>query len=213
MDTPPASPPTPPRKRLGKRTRVLLVILAVFALLLVGAYIRGTWADTTPRDPASPADGVVCHLYRTPDGHTPVRCAVLLDHPIDKVWKVITDYDRYGEIFPTLRSAPVKVTRGGAERVHLSGLASSVFGDWPFDIHITHEESPQNRIASWHDRGADVLVNRGSWKLTPKGEGRTLLVYSLEVEIKGYPNFLVRNILLGRQPGVVQAVIDRLKAS
>src|SRR5262249_42961400 len=110
MDTPHASPPTTPRKRLGKRTRVLLVLLAVVAPLLAGAYVPGTWADTTLRDPGSPADGVVCHLYRTPDGHTPVRCAVLLDYPIDKVWKVITDYDRYGEIFPTLRSAPVKVT-------------------------------------------------------------------------------------------------------
>ncbi len=208
----PAPAATPPR-RLRKRVLIPLIVVGIFGLLLLGAYVRGTWADTTPKDPTSSADGVVCHLYRTPDGHTPVRCAVLLDHPIDRVWKVVTDYDHYGEIFPTLATVPVKVLRVDVGGYHLSGVAHSVLGDWPFNIHINHKVTPEQRVASWNDTAGDVRLNRGSWTLTPKGPGKTLLVYSLEVEIKGYPNFLVRNVLLSRQPGVMGAVVERLKGS
>ena len=56
-----------------------------------------------------------------------------------------------------------------------------------------------------------MRVNRGSWVLTPLDGNRTLLVYSLEVKIASYPDFLINNILLSRQPGVLRAVIARLQ--
>src|SRR5262245_17386922 len=96
----PAAPAAPARRRLKKRWLIPGVILGALLVLLVWAFIRGTWADTTPRDPASPADGIITQLIKTPEGHKPVRCAVLLDHPLDEVWKAVTDYEHYGEIFP-----------------------------------------------------------------------------------------------------------------
>jgi hypothetical protein len=218
MDTPaspgqPATTPAPAAapRRLKKRWLICGSLLAIFAVLLVWAYVRGTWADTTPRDPASAADGVVCHLYRTPEGHTPTRCAVVLEYPVDQVWKVVTDYAHYHEIFPTLSSTPVKVVVDPDGRHHLTGVAGSVLGDWPFEVRIAEEKLPAKYAASWKESGGDVLLNRGSWVLTPKDGGKTLLVYSLEVELRKYPTFLVRNILISRQPGVVEAVIKRLK--
>jgi uncharacterized membrane protein len=221
VDTPPTPPaaqppaPAPPRpapaRRLRKRLLFPLILLGLAGAALLWAYVRGTWADTVPHDPKSSAEGVVCQLYRTPEGHTPVRCAAVIDRPLDDVWKVVTDYEHYGDIFPTLRSAPVAVARDPDGRYHLSGVASSVLGDWPFDIHIRHTDSPEKKAASWDGGSGDVRLNRGSFVLTPLGADRTLLVYSLEVEIASYPNFLVRNLLLSRQPGVMKALIERLK--
>jgi len=207
----PASPSPPPSRRLRKRFLFPLILLGLVGAALLWAYVRGTWADTVPHDPKSSAEGVVCQLYRTPEGHTPVRCAAVIDRSLGEVWKVVTDYDHYGDIFPTLRSAPVVVVRDDAGHYHLSGVASSVLGDWPFDIRIRHEESPEKKSASWDNAAGDVRLNRGSFVLTPLGADRTLLVYSLEVEIASYPNFLVRNVLLSRQPGVMKGLIERLK--
>ncbi len=217
-DGKPAQPAAPPRS--NRRRRAVAIILGVFGLLLLGAYIRGTWADTTPRDPATVEEGIICHLYQTPDGRKPVRCAVLLDHPIDRVWSVLTDYPAWSETFPTLSAQPVKVTRpppgvrpdGVEDIAYLSGVASSVLGDWPFAIRVEQRRSPEKRVISWTGQRADADVrrNEGSFTLTPKEGGKTLLVYSLDVELTNYPAFVVRNILLSRQPGAVRSLVDRL---
>lgn len=208
-----ASPaqPAPVKRRLKKRVVIPLVIVGVLGAALLWAYVRGTWADSAARDPAGPDDGVVVQLLRTADGHTTVRCAAVVDRPAEKVWAVVTDYDHYGEIFPTLASAPVRVTPEAGGVVRLQGVAGSWLGDWPFDIRIAHEETAEKRVASWNGAGGDIVVNRGSFTVTPHGAGQALLVYSLEVELASYPNFIVRNVLLSRQPGVLRALVERAR--
>src|SRR5262249_28667857 len=152
---------------------------------LAWAVIRGTWADSEPRDPRSSADGIICQLYKLPDGKT-VRTAVVLDASIDKVWEIITDYKRYQDIFPTLSSTAVTVERVDDERVRLSGMASSILGTWPFKVTMRQKETAEERSVSWDEPASgDVLKNRGSFVLKPLGGDRTLLVYSLEVELVG----------------------------
>ncbi|MCI0459378.1 MAG: SRPBCC family protein [Gemmataceae bacterium] len=205
-------------RRIKKRFLIPAILLGIFALFLLGAYIRGTWADSDPRDPTTVEDGIICHIYQTPEGHKPVRCAVLLDRPIDRVWKVLTDYDNWSEVFPTLHEQPIKVTPQAGPRegirpssYHLAGMASSVLGSWPFGISVEQSETPEKRVISWSERDhGDVRLNRGSFTLIPKEGGKTLLVYSLEVELARYPNFVVRNVLLNRQPGVVRALMEYL---
>jgi len=46
--------------------------------------------------------------------------------------------------------------------------------------------------------------------VTPHGDAQTLLFYTSHAEIKGYPDWVVVNALLSRQPKVMQAVADRL---
>lgn len=204
--------PVPVRRRLRKRVVIPLALVGLLGLFVLWAYVRGTWGDTETRDPQSSDEGVVVQLLRTPEGRMPVRCAAVVDQPIDKVWAAMTDYDHYGEIFPTLGSAPVTVTRGEGGAVKLRGVASSWLGDWPFDIGVHQWETNRMRVVWWHEKDSgEVLLNRGSFAARPLGEGKTLLLYSLEVELSGYPNFLVRNVLLSRQPGVLRALVERAK--
>src|SRR5262249_16930127 len=137
-----------------------------------------------------------------------VRCAMVLNASPERVWKVVTDYDHFEDIFPTLESALAERQPGG--NVRLKGEAHSSLGTWPYDILIEHEVKGDRRVAHWYGSSARVQSIRGGWTVTPTGEGRTLLVYASHVEIKGFPDWFVVNALLLRQPKVMQAVADRL---
>jgi len=195
--------------RIKKRLLIPGIMIGTIVLLIIAAFIRGTWANSQPRDAASSSDGILTTLYQTPDGRKSVRCSRVFDEPIDRVWGVVTDYVHFAEIFPTLATAHIEKDPDG--RFHFTGTAQqAVLGKWAFDIHITHAESPSKKVASWDEPGGDATVNRGSWTLTPLGADKTLAVYTLDTEVRKVPAFIVRNALLSRQPLVVQAVVDRL---
>src|SRR5262245_45527610 len=124
----PAPTATPPPRRPPRRYLITLVLLGILLVGAVGAVVRGSWADRSPRDPKSSADGVICRLYRPPEGVWQVRCSMVLDHPPEDVWGVITDYDHFAEIFPTLESAEHERLDGGNAR--LRGMARSALGSW-----------------------------------------------------------------------------------
>jgi hypothetical protein len=65
-----------------------------------------------------------------------------------------------------------------------------------------------------------ILVNRGTWTLIDRnrannlganGKNQTVLALTLEAEIRGYPTFLLRNVLLHRLPKVLRDVEARLQ--
>jgi uncharacterized membrane protein len=201
----------PARRRLKKRIWIPALLLVIVILALLGAWVRGTWADTEAINPSSSAEGIITQLYQMPDGAKQVRCAVLLDRPMRDVWTVLTDYDRFAEIFPTLTSAHGKPDAANPDQYHLTGELSSPVGTWTFSSVITHEESPEKFVAHWDSTSGPITRNRGSWTLTPAGEGKTLLVYTLEVEVRRWPTFLVRNVLLSRQRTVVESVVRQLR--
>ena len=91
MSTEPTSPDLPPR-RLRKRFFVPAVVLGVLILVVLGLYVRGTWANPVADDPTSSAAGARVQLYLAPDGKKQVRCAEVLDWPPEDVWAVISDH-------------------------------------------------------------------------------------------------------------------------
>ena len=207
-----AAKPVQRRPSLKKRILIPATLAALLVLVLLAAIVRGTWADTLARNPSEPSEGVVRQLLLTPEGTKIVRCAQVLDHPLDTVWTTVTDYELFTEIFPTLRSSHVESTKDGI--VRLTGEALAFNSIWPFEIEIRHEVTPEKRIASWDgvpERNGKVQRLHGSWTLTPAGPNRTLLVYASEIEVRGYPNWFVRNVLLTRQPTVLRAVSDWLE--
>jgi hypothetical protein len=192
-----------------------VVIPLVLLLLVVGAvavlFVRGTWADATPRNPASPADGAVAQLYQPPREHKRVRAAILLPFSRETVWKVVTDYGHYGDFLPYL--ADVKAEPVGEGVWHMTGQAKSALqGYWDFAIDIHEEKTGDRWVALWDQPGGQVEVNRGSWTVTLAGNGQTLLVLELEAEVRHYPTFFLRNFFLHRLKQVLRAVDRRLKS-
>ena len=202
------APPEPPRP--VARWKLVLGLLVLVSVGLVGwLYIRGTWADATPRNPSSAAEGPVAQLYRPAGENVRVRGAILLDHPIDRVWKEVSDVARLGA--PFMREVHVE-DRGATTRV--TGEARGVIIRWwPYEMNITTTDTPEKKELTWDGPAAEVvLVNRGSYVLTPDGPSRTLLVISEEAEIRQYPDFLVRATLLGRLKTVLRTIQERLEA-
>ena len=80
-------------------------------------------------------------------------------------------------------------------------------------MNITTTDTPEKKELTWDGPAAEVvLVNRGSYVLTPDGPSRTLLVITEEAEIRQYPDFLVRATLLGRLKTVLRTIQERLEA-
>jgi ribosome-associated toxin RatA of RatAB toxin-antitoxin module len=211
----PSPPPTAkPRRR---RTRllfipVMLLLLGVVAFVIL--YIRGTWATTQPRDPASVQEGPISQLYQKPDGNKVVRCAVLLPYSLQRVWTVVTDYPYYSEFLPYLSDVQATQTDDGC--VMKGQAASAISGTWPFEI-VVHEDKetvPERWRISWDEKPTegDVQLNSGSWELTPVGENQTLLVLTLQAEVRSSPTFFLRNFFLYRLKQVVRAVEKRLQS-
>ncbi len=206
MDAAPQAP-SPPR-RVRKRIVLPAVAIAVLILLFGALWIRGTVASAEVKNPASSHQGVLTQLYLAENGRKVVRCAAVLDHPVEEVWKAVTDYAAFDRIFPTVREARTGVEPDGRHRLQCN--VTSILGTWPIDVRIRHETSPERRTASWDEPTGNVIVNRGSWTLSPTDQGKTLVIYTLDVEVRPFPDALVRAVLLSRQKTVVEALASHL---
>jgi uncharacterized protein YndB with AHSA1/START domain len=210
--TPPAPAP-PPRRRVRKRIWIPLILLGLLLLFLIVLIIRGTWSDTVEKNPSYPWSRAVTQLYRGPNGRTVVRCARVIDAPPQDVWKVVSDYANHPAFLPYLSTLTADPVAEG--KVHLEGVAHSrLWGDWPFKADVVQKEAPDKGEyeALWDETNADFTVNRGGWILKPAmKKNTTLVVFTLEIELKKYPSFLVRNILMDRLDKFVWALGDEVK--
>jgi hypothetical protein len=211
MSTPAA--PSPPRRR-----RRRWVIIPVGLLLLIGAatgwfYVRGTRVDTTPNNPTTPHQPV-SQLYRDPEGHTTVRAAILLTQPRSVVWRQLTDFRHYDNFLPYLRDIQVEPDEEPGCTL-MTGEAKSLWsGYWPFTIHLFTDKTSDEWRIWWDEQGdGEVQVNRGGWELTEPAPGRTFLVLTLQAEVRGYPNFVLRNFFLHRLRRVLRVIDNPLEES
>lgn len=192
-------------KLLRKRVLVPAALFLVTGVLLLLLVLRGTLATRETPRPSTSADGALAHLWLNPQGRKVVRCALVVDRPLDRVWSVVTGYARFPEVFPTILKAESSVEPDGRHRLRAE-VSASVLGVWPVDILIRHEEKGDVRVASWDQPTGDVLRNAGSWTLTKLDDNRTLVEYLLDVEVSGYPDWFVRAVLRGRQKKILRAL-------
>jgi len=191
------------RKRIVIPTAFIVVVLA----FLLWEAVRGSWTDSDPRNPASAADNPMTQILRTDQGHKEVRAALIVASPPEAVWNVVTDYDHFAEIFPYVGTS--KGVRDSDRRWHLTGEVRSLIGSWPIDVHVRHDEQPARMAASWDEPSGALKVNRGSWVVSQRGSGETLLEYHLELTVAPFPDFVVRAVLLDQLKPVMKAVARR----
>lgn len=201
----------PQKRRVRKRIWIPSVLLALLVFGGTWLWWRGTSADTVERNPASAADGAITQLL-TQGGRTFVRCAIIVPAQPEAVWKVVTDYDSHPEFIRYIAELSSQKLDDG--RVRLTGVAHSrLWGDFPFESDVTHAEKPAQGeyAASWHEEGkSGFLVDRGAWTVKRLDADQSLLIITLQMELQGYPNFLVRNILMDRVGAIVQSVRDEV---
>ncbi len=205
-----AAATTEPRSRRRTphphRLAVLALCLALFAL----AYLRGTWADRSPRDPQGLEDGVISRLVVDEKGDRAIRTAVVLPVSEQAAWKVLCDYNEWERLFKTVRRNKV------AEQLdeyhhHVVSEVMTPLGTVSLDFIVTHESTTDGGHLAWWDAPTHQLpVNRGTIRTTPLAADRTLLVYTVVKQWRIYPAFFVNNMLLNQQPDLVATLGKRI---
>lgn len=186
---------------------VLMACLALFAAY----YARGAWTAKLAMDPASTEDGVICQLVRNPDGEEVIRTAVVIPVPIDAAWQILSDYGEWERLFKTIRRKQVAEPIGENQH-HVVSDVTTPLGTLSLDFVVTHEQSADGGYLAWWDAPTEELpINKGTIRITPRGDAETLFVYTVHKQYRKYPSFLVNNMLLRHQPDLVRTLAARME--
>lgn len=130
----------------------------------------------------------------------------------EAIWKVVTDYEKYAEIFPGILSSETQAKEGAREwhKVRL---------DYPWPLpdkwtlnEISHE--PETRTIRWRRVAGTLKELVGSWRLLPDGK-RTLVVYQVRVDpgLPLVPGWAVEFGTSKIAPSIVERVRERAEAA
>lgn len=138
-----------------------------------------------------------------------VQRSIDIDAPIEAVWKVITDYDRYPEFLKDTKKVTSKNRSGGSVEVttELGLMGTSV----KYTLRMT--ETAPTRMSWTLVEGQMMKSNEGGWKLEALGPARTRAQYEIEIGFgllvpKGVVNALVDSNL----PSMLEAFKKRAES-
>jgi ribosome-associated toxin RatA of RatAB toxin-antitoxin module len=128
---------------------------------------------------------------------------VLIDAPIEKVFAIITDYERYPEFLPDMKEVVVVSRHEGVAVVRFElELIMRV----SYTLRLVEE--PPARLSWTLEEAKMVAENNGGWTLVKEGE-RTRATYALEVKLRGLIPKSVSTRLLGT---TLPQTLERFKA-
>lgn len=140
-------------KRLGPFGRRMALALALAAALPTPA-VSATVALTVARQD----DAIV------------IEADAQLDSDVTTAWRVLTDYERYAEFLPGVRSSRVIARRGYEITVKQTGDATFWLMTAPVSITYQIVEDPPSQLRSLAESGPFATL-ASSYALTPSGDG------------------------------------------
>ncbi|MHB8418031.1 MAG: type II toxin-antitoxin system RatA family toxin [Myxococcales bacterium] len=126
--------------------------------------------------------------------------SVVVAVPPEKLWSVISDYEKYPQFIPEMRAVRVLETKGNVQRVSFE-IEIAVLA-FKRRVHYTLEftNTPPLRVR-WRLIESDLIKgNDGGWTLEAAGEGKTRATYQIELRLgplvpKAVSNFLAEQSL------------------
>lgn len=108
----------------------------------------------------------------------------VVDAPIDRVWKVVTDYDNYDDFMTLVEESRVKWTRGNVAKFEMIfGLTGVPQPRYNITVAMVHY--PEKYRIEWVYIEGDIVDTFGSWTLKPFGDNRTEVIYSMFMDLSG----------------------------
>jgi ribosome-associated toxin RatA of RatAB toxin-antitoxin module len=134
---------------------------------------------------------------------------VLIRAPVDQVFRILTDYDRYQEFLPEVKSVRSSGRQGGEVLVHYE---VNVVKTIRYTLKM-HEEPPHRITWSFHD-GEVMRDNRGSWTLVSKGPQETEATYQIELTLGPLvPRAIVNALVDSSLPKMLEAFKRRAESA
>ncbi|KFE69328.1 type II toxin-antitoxin system RatA family toxin [Hyalangium minutum] len=104
--------------------------------------------------------------------------SIIINAPIEKVFDVITQYEKYGEFLSEVKEVKTSGRQGNEVNVHYK---VDVVKTIKYTIRVK-EERPTRMSWTFVD-GEFMKDNKGSWVLEPAGEGKTKGTYTVEMAL------------------------------
>ena len=134
--------------------------------------------------------------------------SIVIDAPIEKVFQVITDYEKSGEYLTEVRSARVENRRGNECDVHYE---VDVIKRIKYAVHM--KEEPPKRLSWTVLQGEFMRDNKGLWELEPDGPTRTKCTYTIEMELGPLvPKTIVKALVETSLPKMLEATKKRAES-
>ncbi|NVJ04861.1 SRPBCC family protein [Myxococcus sp. AM001] len=133
---------------------------------------------------------------------------IIVNAPIEKVFDVITQYERYPEFLPEVKGIRTENRQGNTVDVHYK---VDVVKTISYSIRVT-EERP-TRMSWSYIKGEFMKDNQGSWVLAPEGEGKTKATYTVEMALGALvPKSVVSALVETSLPKMLDAFKRRFEA-
>ncbi|WP_434380075.1 type II toxin-antitoxin system RatA family toxin [Melittangium boletus] len=135
--------------------------------------------------------------------------SIVINAPPDKLFDVITNYDKYGEFLSEVKKVWTSDRKGNEVKVHYE---VDVIKTIRYTI-LVKEERP--RRMSWTFVEGEVMKdNQGSWVLEPEGEGRTKATYTVDMALGALvPKAIVNKLTETSLPKMLEAFKRRAEST
>jgi coenzyme Q-binding protein COQ10 len=134
---------------------------------------------------------------------------IVINAPVEKVFDVITNYDRYAEFLSEVKKVSTSKREGNTVQVHYE---VDVVKRIRYTIRVT-EERPKRM--SWTFVEGEVMKdNKGSWTLEPEGEGKTRATYNVEMALGALvPKAIINTLTESQLPKMLEAFKRRAETT
>ncbi len=124
----------------------------------------------------------------------------------DRLFQAITSYEEYPKFVEGCKSVQVQKRTEGQARV---SYQVSMMKDVSYTL--DHQEDSQNGKVQWTLVESDAFKkNSGLWELKSLGNGKTEVLYRLDVEFKiPVPGFILNRLVKGSLPEMVKSFVKK----
>ena len=135
--------------------------------------------------------------------------AVVINTPVEKVFAVIKDYERYPEFLPEVKSTRISNRQGDEVDVHYE---VDVLKKIRYTLRL--KEEPPSRISWTFVEGELMRDNRGNWLLEDLGGGKTRATYNIEMKLGPLvPKSIVNVLVDSSLPKMLEAFKKRAESA
>jgi coenzyme Q-binding protein COQ10 len=135
--------------------------------------------------------------------------SIVINAPVEKVFDVITQYEKYGEFLSEVKEVRTSNRQGNEVNVHYK---VDVVKTIKYTIRVK-EERPTRMSWSFVE-GEFMKDNKGHWLLEPAGEGKTKATYTVEMALGALvPKAVVNALVETSLPKMLEAFKRRAEAA
>ena len=134
--------------------------------------------------------------------------SIVINAPMDKVFAVIADYDKYGQFLPEVKAIRTSDLQGSEVKVHYE---VDVVKRVKYTLRL--KEEPPNKVSWTFVEGEVMKDNKGNWLLEDIGGGKTKATYSIEMALGPFVPKAIINAMVDKQlPTMLEAFKKRVEA-